>query len=44
MRQAVLIGPEHIEFREVPSPEAKDLGAHQVLAKIKRIGICGSET
>lgn len=43
MRQAVLIGPEHIEFREVPSPEAKDLGAHQVLAKIKRIGICGSE-
>ena len=43
MRQAVLIGPEHIEFREVPSPEANDLGAHQVLAKIKRIGICGSE-
>lgn len=35
--------PEHIEFREVPSPKAEELGAHQVLADIKRIGICGSE-
>ncbi len=43
MRQAVLTEPEHLEFREVPSPKPEDLGAHQVLADIKRIGICGSE-
>ncbi len=43
MRQATLISPRHIEFSEVPAPEAANLGEHQVLLRIKRIGICGSE-
>ena len=43
MRQAVLTKPEHIVFQDVPAPKAEDLGPHEVLLKIKRIGICGSE-
>ena len=43
MRQAILVGPKHIEFKEVAEPKAADLTAHQVLVNIKRIGICGSE-
>lgn len=43
MRQVVLIEPEHLEFRDVPAPKAEELGPHQVLINIKRIGICGSE-
>jgi len=43
MRQAVLVEPEHIEFRDVPAPKAGELGEHEVLLRIKRIGICGSE-
>lgn len=43
MRQAVLTEPRRIEFREVEAPKADNLGAHQVLLNIKRIGICGSE-
>ncbi|MGN0195409.1 MAG: zinc-binding dehydrogenase [Candidatus Cryptobacteroides sp.] len=43
MRQATLVSPRHIEFSEVPAPEAANLGEHQVLLRIKRIGICGSE-
>ena len=43
MRQAVLIEPKHIEFRDVPAPVATDLKDHQVLINVKRIGICGSE-
>ena len=43
MRQAVLTGPEHLEFREIEAPKAENLGAHQVLIQVKRIGICGSE-
>lgn len=43
MRQVVLIEPEHLEFRDVPAPMPDDLGAHQVLVNVKRIGICGSE-
>lgn len=43
MRQAVLVAPHKIEFREVEAPKAENLGAHQVLLNIKRIGICGSE-
>lgn len=43
MRQAVLVEPKHIEFREVDEPKASDLGEHQVLLNIKRIGVCGSE-
>ena len=43
MRQAILVEPKHIEFKEVAAPKAEDLTAHQVLVSIKRIGICGSE-
>ena len=43
MRQVVLLEPEHLEFRQVPAPTAGQLGEHQVLVNIKRIGICGSE-
>ena len=43
MRQAILVDPKHIEFKEVAEPKAADLTAHQVLVNIKRIGICGSE-
>lgn len=43
MRQAVLLAPKHIEFREVEAPKAEQLEAHQVLINVKRIGICGSE-
>ena len=43
MRQAILVEPKHIEFKEVAEPKAADLTAHQVLVNIKHIGICGSE-
>ena len=43
MRQAILVEPKHIEFKEVAEPKAADLTAHQGLVNIKRIGICGSE-
>ena len=43
MRQAILVEPKHIEFKEVAEPKAADLTANQVLVNIKRIGICGSE-
>lgn len=43
MRQAVLIEPKKIEFKEVEAPSAESLGRHQVLINVKRIGICGSE-
>ena len=40
MKQAVLIEPEKVVFRDVPKPEP---GQGQVLIQIKRIGICGSD-
>ena len=43
MRQAILVAPKHIEFKEVAAPKAADLKEHQILVNIKRIGICGSE-
>ena len=43
MRQAILVAPKHIEFKEVAAPKAEDLNEHQILVNIKRIGICGSE-
>lgn len=43
MRQVVLVKPKVLEFREVPEPNSRDLGEHQLLLNIKRIGICGSE-
>ena len=35
-----MVAPKQIEFREVPVPE---LQAGQVLVKIKKIGVCGSD-
>jgi L-iditol 2-dehydrogenase/threonine 3-dehydrogenase len=41
MRQAVMVSPGIIEFNEVPKPES--LGANEVMLKIERIGVCGSD-
>ena len=38
--QQVMTAPGVIEFREIPTPEA---GPGQVLVKIQKIGICGSD-
>jgi L-iditol 2-dehydrogenase len=40
MKQAVMIEPKRIEFREVPVPEPLE---GEVLVKIMRIGVCGSD-
>jgi L-iditol 2-dehydrogenase len=40
MKQAIMIKPKMIEFEEVPVPEITE---QQVLVKIMRIGICGSD-
>ncbi len=40
MRQAVMVEPGEIEFRDVPVPE---IGENDVLVKIRRIGVCGSD-
>jgi L-iditol 2-dehydrogenase len=40
MKQAVMTSPGIIEFRDVPAPEP---GPGQVLLRIKRIGVCGSD-
>ena len=37
MRQAVLVEPKHIEFREVEAPKASDLKEHQVLLNIVEV-------
>jgi len=41
MRQAVMVSPGIIEFNEIPKPEL--LGADEVMLKIERIGVCGSD-
>jgi L-iditol 2-dehydrogenase len=40
MKQAVMVRPGRIEFREVERPAA---GNGQVLLRIRRIGVCGSD-
>lgn len=40
MIQQVMTNPGEITFREIPVPE---VGPDQVLVKIKRIGVCGSD-
>ncbi len=40
MLQQVMTNPKEMEFREIPIPI---LGANEVLVKIMRIGICGSD-
>lgn len=43
MRQAVLTAPEKIEFRVVPDLTPAQLGEYDILIRIHKIGICGSE-
>ncbi len=40
MRQAVMTAPAKIEFNDVPEPTC---GAGEILLRIRRIGICGSD-
>ncbi|UCG03480.1 MAG: alcohol dehydrogenase catalytic domain-containing protein [Candidatus Heimdallarchaeota archaeon] len=40
MKQQILVEPRKIEFREIPIPELKE---NEVMIKIMRIGICGSD-
>lgn len=41
MRQAIMIKPGYIEFKNIPVPES--LKENEVLLKIQRIGVCGSD-
>ena len=41
MRQAVMTAPGAIEFKEVPMP--RELKSNEILLRIHRIGICGSD-
>ena len=41
MRQAIMTSPGNIEFRDVPHPGQP--GDHEILIRIRRIGICGSD-
>ena len=43
MIQARVIKPHDIEFFEVPAPEAKDLKDNEILLRIHKIGVCGSD-
>src|SRR2546427_203460 len=40
MKQAVMTAPGRIELRDVPAPE---VAPEQVLVRMKRIGVCGSD-
>jgi 2-desacetyl-2-hydroxyethyl bacteriochlorophyllide A dehydrogenase len=40
MRQAVMVSPGEIEFRDVPIPKP---GPDEVLIRVKTIGVCGSD-
>lgn len=41
MKQAIMISPGVIEYKDVSAPS--DLQPHEVLLKIQRIGVCGSD-
>jgi 2-desacetyl-2-hydroxyethyl bacteriochlorophyllide A dehydrogenase len=41
MRQAIMLAPGVIEYREVPEPG--QLQGNEILLRIKKIGICGSD-
>ncbi|MBO5312134.1 MAG: alcohol dehydrogenase catalytic domain-containing protein, partial [Bacteroidales bacterium] len=43
MRQAVLLEPQQLEFRNIPDLTPADLKDNEILLNVKRIGICGSE-
>jgi L-iditol 2-dehydrogenase len=40
MKQAVMVNPDQIEIREVPAPVP---GPGEVLLRVQRIGVCGSD-
>ncbi|MFY9176591.1 MAG: alcohol dehydrogenase catalytic domain-containing protein [Caldicoprobacterales bacterium] len=40
MKQAIMVAPGQIEFRDVPVPEVKP---DQIKVKMKKIGVCGSD-
>jgi L-iditol 2-dehydrogenase len=40
MRQAIMTSPGEIEFRDIPEPSP---GPGEVMLRIKRIGVCGSD-
>ena len=40
MKQAIMIEPGKIEFRDIETP---GLGPDQVMMRTKRIGVCGSD-
>ena len=40
MRQAIMTQPGHIEFNDVPEPAP---GPGEILLRIKKIGVCGSD-
>ena len=40
MKQAIMVKPGHIEYRDVPVPE---VGLRQIEVKMKNIGVCGSD-
>jgi threonine dehydrogenase-like Zn-dependent dehydrogenase len=41
MKQVVLKKPGFVEVREVPFP--RELKSNEILLKIRRVGICGSD-
>ncbi len=43
MRKIVLTAPKVLDFNIVPDIDENQLGEHQLLLNVKRIGICGSE-
>jgi len=43
MRQIKLLAPKDLQILEVPDITPDQLGPHQLLLKVRRIGICGSE-
>ncbi len=43
MRKIVLTAPKVLDFNIVPDIDKNQLGEHQLLLNVKRIGICGSE-
>ncbi len=43
MKQAQVVKPHQIEFEEVAELSASDLKANEILLKIHKIGVCGSD-
>ena len=43
MRRVTLVEPKHLEFSEVADLTAAELRANEILLRVKRRGVCGSE-